>query len=282
MKRLIQSWENFWWSDIEGFRLKWVRICFGVSVFCFYSVRFWNLNFYDERSLVSRDQALKLFELPSVPAFSWNFWPDSWALLMQILFLVLMALFTIGKTRRPLMWLTWIIHVGFLQRNWSASMGVDTMVTVFLFYLSFCEVWKEKDYDLLTKTMVRMSSIHLCIIYFYTGVEKFRGGSWWEGSSLWTVLNNPQMAIFNFEWTVHFPWVLAAFAHLTVLFELFFGVLVWNPRTRLLILTTGFLFHVGIGISLDLWAFSAVMLSQYLFFMNKSDFVFFRKRFASH
>lgn len=282
MKKLIQAWESFWWSDVDGWQLKWVRITFGVSVFCFYAVRFWNLDFYNENSLVVKDQALRLFDVPMAPSFSWNFWPDSWVIPMQILFLVLIALMTIGKIRRPLMWLAWVIHVGFLQRNWSASMGVDTMVTVFLFYLSFCEVWKDKDYDLLTRTMVKMSSIHLCIIYFYTGVEKFKGVSWWEGSSLWTVLNNPQMAIFNFEWTVHFPWALALLAHITVLFELLFGILVWNPRTRLLILGVGVFFHIGIGISLDLWAFSAVMMSQYLFFINKADLNYFRRPFVSH
>ena len=266
------SWEKFWWSEISAWNLKWVRITFGTSVFFLYSVRFWNLDFYNENSLVQANRSLELYDLPMKPLWSWNFWPDSMAFVMNLVFLFLIFLLTIGKTRRPLMWVAWVIHVGFLHRNWSASMGVDTMVTVFLLYLSFCEVWKDQGYDLITRTMAKMAALHFCIIYFYTGVEKFRGVSWWEGSSLWIALTNPQMAIFDFTWISTLPWLLALMAHVTMLFELFFGVLVFSEKTRRWVLGVGVCFHLGIALSLDLWAFSAVMLSQYFWFLKKEDF----------
>lgn len=264
-------WDRFWWPEIDSRSLKWARITLGFSAVCLYALRFWRMDFYDARAVIPRENALDLLDSYQRPWFSWNLWPDSWALGVQSVYWLLLILFTLGYTRRPLMIAAWVIHVGFLNRNFAASMGVDTMVTVFLFYLSFCEVWKSGPYDLLTRLMVRMGQVHLGIIYFYTGLEKLRGMTWWEGSSLWIVFNNPQMTDFSLAWTAAIPSILAILAHTTVLFEVFFGALVFNPRSRLWILAVGISFHLGIAVILDLWAFSAVMLSQYFLYLQTED-----------
>lgn len=275
MKRLMQgwinAWDNFWWADVDPSSLKATRVTFGISVLLLYSVRFFRMDFYNEKSMIPKDLALDLLDSYQRPWFSWNFWPDSWAYGVHALFMVLILLFTLGYTRRPLMILAWILHVGFLHRNFGASMGVDIMVAVFLFYLSFAEVWRKAGYDILTRTMIRMLQVHLGIIYFYTGLEKLRGSTWWEGSSLWIVFNNPQMSVFNLEWTRNIPSVLALLAHTTVLFEVFFIALVFNRKTRILALGLGFMFHTGTALLMDLWAFAALMLSQYFLFLKRED-----------
>lgn len=274
-----QGWEKFWWADVDPLSLKMTRIVLGTAATFLYTLRFWQLNWYDERSLIPKSSALDLMNAYQKPLFSWNFWPDSWAIGIQIVFLFLLILFTLGYTRRPLMILMWTLHVGFMHRNFAAAMGVDTMVTVFMFYLSFCEVWKKRGpFDLLTRTMVRMAQVHLSVIYFYTGVEKLRGASWWEGSSLWFVFNNQQMTSFNMEWTVHMPSILALIAHLTVLFEIFFIPLVFNSKTKFYILTVGLFFHLGIALVLGLWAFSAIMLAPYFLFVTSDEWKILRQR----
>ncbi|MFN8791328.1 MAG: HTTM domain-containing protein [Bdellovibrionales bacterium] len=272
LRNFWNSWQSFWWFEVDPRSLKATRLALGLPIVGLYFLRFWRLDLYDERALVARERALDLLEPSQRPWFSWNFWPDSAAFAVHAVYWVLLVLFTLGWTRRPLMTLAWVLHVGFLHRNFAPSLGVDTMVTVFLFYLSFCEVWKSKGpFDALTPVMVRMCQVHLSIIYFYTGLEKLRGGTWWEGSSLWTVFNNPQMTPYSLQWTYQIPSVLAVLAHLTVLFEIFFGVLVFNSRTRLWVLATGISFHLGIAVVLDLWWFSAVMLAPYFLFLRSED-----------
>lgn len=279
MRRLWQTWEKFWWPEVDPRSLKATRVTFGISVLLLYSIRFWRMDFYNENSYIPRDQALDLLDSFQRPWFSWNFWPDSWALGIHSLFMVLILLFTLGYTRRPLVILAWILHVGFLHRNFGASMGVDIMVAVFLFYLSFTEVWKKSGYDILTRLMVRMLQVHFAVIYFYTGLEKLRGASWWDGSSLWIIFNNPQMSVFNLEWTRNIPSILALMVHSTVLFEIFFGVLVFNRSTRFLALGLGVMFHTGIAFLMDLWAFAALMLSQYFLFLTQEDWDSLNKAF---
>jgi hypothetical protein len=229
------------------------------------------MDLYNEKSLALKKDALNLLDSYSQPSFTWNFWPDSWALSMQIVLMILLFLFTIGWIRRPLIFLAWVIHIGFMQRDYAASMGVDTMIMVFLLYLSFTQVWKKQNYDGLSRVMFRMIQVHLAIIYFYTGLEKLRGSSWWEGSALWLVFNNSQITLWDLTWLAHFPVALAILAHTTVIFEIFFPAFIINPKTKFYWLGMGLFFHLGIALTLDLWGFSALMLSQYFLYVRSHE-----------
>lgn len=264
-------WWNFWNANINPNSLQKTRVTFAVSVFFLYLVRLWNLDFYNSNSLIDRSQALELFDAYQKPLFSWNFWPDSLALVMQISFLVIMVLMALGKVIRPMIAAAWVIHLGFMHRNWAAGMGVDTIVSVFLFYFSFCEFRPTKIQDSLTKVMIRMAQVHLSVIYFYTGLEKLRGPQWWDGTAIWTALSNPQMTSFDLLFLKDWPLVVGLMTHSTVLFELMFLPLVWNPRTRNFILILGVSFHLGTAILMDLWAFAAVMTSLYFLFGSQTS-----------
>lgn len=271
LENIWKKWENFWWAEVDGRSVTATRIMFGISAIGVSALRFWNLDLFNEKSLALKNEALNLMDPYSKPLFGWNFWPDSWALGMQSLLIVLLILFTIGWTRRPLIFLAWVIHIGFMQRNYAASMGVDTMILVFLFYLSFTQVWKKSQYDGLSRVMFRMIQVHLAIIYFYTGLEKLRGASWWEGSALWLVFNNTQVTLWDLTWLAHYPVILAIFAHTTVIFELFFPAFVSNPKLKFWGLGLGLFFHLGIAVTLGLWGFSGLMLSQYFLYIRKDE-----------
>ena len=282
LERLWRKWEGFWWAEPDSRSVIATRITFGTAAFLVSALRLWQLDFYNEKSLALKRDALELMDPYTRPIFAWTFWPDSWALVMQILFMVLMLLFIFGWTRRPLIFLAWVIQIGFMERDFTASMGVDTMTMVFLFYLSFIQVWKKSHYDGLSKIMVRMIQVHMAIIYFYTGLEKLRGSSWWEGSALWLVFNNTQITLFDLTWIARFPVALALIAHITVIWEIFFPAMIINPKTKFYWLGLGICFHLGIAFLLDLWGFSGLMLSQYFLYLRTEDwdylFSWLRKR----
>jgi hypothetical protein len=37
----------------------------------------------------------------------------------------------------------------------------------------------------------RVLQVHLCLIYFISGLAKFLGNGWWDGSNLWRSLARP-------------------------------------------------------------------------------------------
>jgi hypothetical protein len=272
LKTLWAKWENFWLSPLNSKNIEIYSRVFAGIIFFLYFLRFKNLEFYNEKSVVPDGRELEIIDSNLRPLWSWHWWPDSWAFFANLAFLILCFLILIGRAPRPVALLAWILHMGFMHRNWAAGMGVDTMVSVFLFYLSFVDLKVKNGGDLISRVMIRMSQIHLGVIYFYTGIEKLRGASWWEGTALWTTLSNPQMTLIDLSWAYHFPSLIALLTHVTVLFELMFLPLVWNPKTRNLILWVGLFFHLSIAVFLGLWAFAGVMLCQYLLFVKVPNF----------
>src|SRR5208282_2742533 len=94
----------------------------------------------------------------------------------------------------------------------------------------------------------RFSQIQICIIYAFSGFEKLRGIKWWQGEALWDVLANFQVARWDFTWIASFPVLIVVATYLTVLWEIYFPVLVWvRPWSRWMLLF-GMVLHIGIGI----------------------------------
>jgi len=116
-----------------------------------------------------------------------------------------------------------------------------------------------------------MIQIQLCVIYFYTGLEKLKGGTWWDGTALWSVFANPQMVIADLTWLKNFPLVVVALTFATVLFEVYFPALVWFKKTRIIMLLIGISFHMGIGVFMALYSFAFIMMAPYILFVSKRD-----------
>jgi hypothetical protein len=116
--------------------------------------------------------------------------------------------------------------------------------------------------------MMRMMQFQLCIIYAYTGFEKLKGASWWDGTALWSVLANPQMV--NHDWTFlrHVPLVIAIGSFSSVIFEIYFPAAMMQSQLRRIWLAVGILFHLAIGFLMGLMHFSLVMISVYFLFMQ--------------
>ncbi|MFT3883817.1 MAG: hypothetical protein QM703_29820 [Gemmatales bacterium] len=38
---------------------------------------------------------------------------------------------------------------------------------------------------------LRLIQIHMCIVYFISGLAKLQGSTWWNGSATWLTMNSP-------------------------------------------------------------------------------------------
>jgi len=239
-------------------------------------------------ALIPRDMALSVVPDFYRPAVQWFFWPDAMVTYVHLGLILLLALATLGYSNRFFLLLTWIIHQGVLNRNYAINFGADSIGGLFLFYLSFtnaCEFYslkgKKKPFaDDLTSVVYRLIQIQICVIYAYTGFEKLKGNTWWDGTALWTVFANPQFSEFDLKFMSHVPWFFPLGTFLTVVFEIYFAALVWNPASRKYGLLAGVIFHLGIGLLLGLMPFSLVMISTYLLFLKKEELDLFIHRMS--
>ena len=123
--------------------------------------------------------------------------------------------------------------------------------------------------NLVSSTFFRLMQIQICIIYAYTGFEKLKGATWWDGTALWTVFANPQFVNYDFIFLRNFPLFFAIGTFVTIVFEVYFPAMVAFRKTRHLWLGLGIVFHTAIAILISLWPFSLIMMSVYFLFLDK-------------
>lgn len=292
MKKLWQSWNEFWFGEVSLLNLAVFRIFLGSTLFFMYLSRQFDVAaYYGPDSFIPRSLSMTLAPDFYQMSFPWYFWPDSWAAGVHLVFVLSLLLLVLGLAGRALVLLAWIFHMGFLYRNYSVAFGADLIGGIFLLYLAGTQcctrlsiktwlrdrILKRSEAmplvlpksDLMTSIFYRLIQIQLCVIYAFTGFEKLKGGSWWDGTALWTVLANSQISAFDFTWMRAFPTVIAVATFTTIAFEIYFPVLVWFKQTAKFLLALGLFFHVGIAFALALPTFSAVMLAPYLLFLSE-------------
>ncbi len=281
VKKICSSWNNFWFKPLDLLPLAYMRIVLCGTLLYMAVTRFYALWFYTDDSWIPRVRALEIMPEFARPLFLWTFWPDSLNFYANLALVVLLLLLMLGIGGRYLMWIAWVLNAGFLQRNYAVNFGADIIGALFLFYMSFtqsCERLsvlnlfrinkKHQLSDTISSMMIRMMQVQISVIYAYTGFEKLKGGAWWDGTALWTVLANPQMTTFDFSFMRNFPWVIPVVGYVTILFEIYFpAMVIWN-KTRYFCLIFGVLFHFGIGITMGLMPFTTVMLSTYFLFVE--------------
>ncbi len=285
LRALIGAWDRFFFAPLPMLPVAVFRVVFSATLFVMYSFRFvdWRFYFTDDGYL-SGDKALEV--LPDVlrPVFAWYPVSDFAAWSLHLLFLCALASLALGIFGRLSAFLALVLHLAFMQRNYAIVYGADIVATFFLFALVVMDnsrrlsvlnlVRKAKDSapsqvnEVFSTVGVRLAQLQLCIIYGYTGLEKLKGPSWWDGTAVWAVLGNQQIMMFDATWMKHFPLLIAAATHATVLWEIYFPALVWIRPVRKWVLAFGVLLHGLIALSVGLIFFSLIMVSGYFLFAD--------------
>ena len=285
---VLVSWNRFWFKPIDLFSVALFRIAFAVVIFIQYALRQPNvLEYYSDRGVVPLAESTELLSEIFRPVFFWFPASDVNIIALHAGFLFLILLLGLGFYSRIVAALALMIQVVFLYRNFSVAYGADIITCYWLLYLCFIESDRElslrkklrlprfapKFADLSLSTMgVRLIQIQLCIIYGYTGLEKLKGTVWWEGTAIWSVMSNQQLSTLDLSFLQNFPLLVVLLTYSTLIFEIYFPFAVWNSKTRSTWLAIGFMFHLGIAITMGLVFFSGVMVAAYLLFIN-GDFL---------
>lgn len=282
MNKVWKLWSSFWFAPQSLLNIAFMRVVLTGAMLHLYFLRSWNTVYFTDAWLVPRKLAILSMDELYRPLWAWFFWPDAWVPVVHALFVLSLLLLFLGIGGRLLALFAWVLHMGFLYRNYGISYGADVIAGVFLFYLAWSDncarlsvmnLWKKKkslrtESDWLTSAMMRMIQFQICIIYAYTGFEKLRGQAWWDGTALWSVLANPQMVFYDLTFIRHLPILIAIGSFSSILLEIYFPAAMLHPKARRPWLIMGFFFHLGIGLLMGLMHFSLVMISTYFLFID--------------
>lgn len=285
LRSFARAWDQFFFAPVSMFPAAVFRVVFSATLLVMYSLRFADWRFYfTDAGYIKSENAIEVLPEIMRPAFAW--YPVSeWAIWsLHLLFLLALVFLLLGVLGRFAALVAFILHLAFMQRNYAIIYGADIVTSFFLFALIFMDnsrylsvlnlVRKTKERvpsavnEIFSTVGMRLAQIQLCIIYGYTGLEKLKGPSWWDGTAVWAVLGNQQIMMFDATWLKHVPLLIAAMTHMTVLWEVYFPALVWVRPLRKWVLIFGVFLHGMIALSVGLVFFSAIMVSVYFLFVD--------------
>lgn len=297
-KTLWNRWDHFWFGPMDLYSVSLFRCAVSWILLVAYTVRGFDLKlFYFDEGLLPLAQVKEFLPAFYEPWFYWYPASDQMSVIFHCAFLLVLLLLALGLIGRRLTWIALALHLAFLQRNNTIIYGADLIASFWLFYLSFIDhnrcfsLWNlrkrqvnknqtPKLSDPVSSMGIRFVQIQLCITYAYTGLEKLKGESWWEGTALWRVIGNTQVTLFDLSFMAHVPLVIALMTFTTLIFEVYFCVMVWLPSIRKVWLSLGAIFHLSVGIMMGLEFFSGLMIAPYLMFLSREEIQRFLNPFA--
>lgn len=294
MRDALAFWDQFFFGPVDLLPLGLFRFMLGGTLLLMNILRLPDLKFYfTQDGLVPPEQAFEIIPEFFRPPMTWFPWDPFWTLALFGALLVALFCLTVGLGGRWAALVSLILQLAFFHRNVSIIYGVDFVSNYFLLGLVFAEndrcfsirsLWSRGRRavspvsSLFSTVGVRLVQLQLCIIYAYTGLEKLKGQRWWDGTAVWAVIGNDQIMMFDASWLKEAPLLIGLMTFSTVLFEIYFPVLIWLKRFRYWLIAYGWVLHAMIALIMGLFFFSGAMMAAYLLFANPD---WLRERFKS-
>jgi Vitamin K-dependent gamma-carboxylase len=167
--------------------------------------------------------------------------------------------------------LAWFFHLCAAKSGGFVSYGVDNFMTIGLFYLMLSPLpdrysldWRLRELRPRDPQLLgfwhRVLQLHLCIIYFFSGLTKCLGSGWWDGSSVWRSLIRPPFNVIDAEILVRWNYLFPVAGSLVCLLEISYPFFIWNTKTRKIWLISICAMHVGIGVMMGMYLFALIMI----------------------
>ena len=224
-------------------------------------------------------EAMLSLESPFVPRLGWLVTLGAYLGLREetVLSIAWICLFGagcclfIGLLCRSAAILAWLLHLCATTSAGGLSYGVDNFMTIGLFYLmlsplpdrySFDHRWR--NWPLKNRQLLgffrRVLQIHLCLIYFFSGLTKCSGSGWWDGSNMWRALISPPSNIIAPELLVRLKYVLPVAGVFICILETGYPFLIWGRKTRTIWLICICGMHIAIGLTMAMYLFALIMI----------------------
>ncbi|MCW3465335.1 HTTM domain-containing protein [Chitinophaga nivalis] len=164
------------------------------------------------------------------------------------------------------------------------SYGADTFTSIALLYCCLFPVGQQLSLDRLLFPRTawvnpsfyrKILQLHICIVYFFSGLEKLIGFNWWNGEAIWKAIHLPFLyPSFNpdYSFMATYPVIPVLIGWMTILTEILYPVFIWKQAYRKTWLGLVLTMHTGIMITLSLYFFSTLMI-----LLNLAAFMHLRK-----
>ncbi len=111
--------------------------------------------------------------------------------------------------------------------------------------------------------------LQVILIYFYSSLYKLGGGQWLSGEAVYYALNIDVYSSPFWQSMSKYTLLWMVVTYLALAYQLLFPLLLLFKKQRSWLLIIGIMFHVMIGIVMNLWDFAFAMIFCYALFMKE-------------
>lgn len=284
---LWQAWNRFWFKPTDPATLSLIRLLAGAMLF--YTHLVWSL---DLQAFLGQEGWLPVEFIRRIQGEQWSVWSvffwikSGWLLwCVHILAILVFFCFMLGLFSRTMSVLAFLFAVSYAHRiSPGAFFGLDKTNCMLALYLMLGPCGARYSLDSLRRSRrgddtlvnpstaanlaIRLLQIHLCIIYFFSGLAKYTGENWHAGTAVWWALANQEYQSIDMTWLANWPVLVALASHATVFWEISYWALVWNRFTRPLVLWMAVFVHGGIALFMGMITFGVAMIIANLAFLS--------------
>jgi hypothetical protein len=167
--------------------------------------------------------------------------------------------------------LSWFFHLCAAESGGFVSYGVDNFMTIGLFYMVLSPLpdrysldWRLRELRSKNPQLLgfwrRVLQLHLCLIYFFSGLAKCLGSGWWDGSNVWRALIRPPFNVIDPEILARWKYLFPVAGVFIWLLEIGYSFFIWNDKTRRIWLICICGMHFAIGVTMGMYLFALIMI----------------------
>lgn len=301
-ERVGAGWNRFWYTPTDPLTLCTLRVCVGlIATYTIFAYSFDLISLFGPDGLLPASVVRSMQE--GRVRFSYLDYVQSpgqlWA--VHVIGLAVMVLFTAGFVTRVTSVLALVVFLSYTHRAIMLTSQFEPIVAFLLFYLClgpsgaclsvdrWLAVRKRGPADAGAVApsygatiACRLIQVHLTVVYLMMALGKFSAIVWWNGTAAWWLMINSRDPLVSFSslrdqaiaensssiGSRTAIYLVNAWTHVILAYELFFSVFAWNRLTRPLILAIGVLVWGLVAVLTGLVSFAVIMVVANLAFLS--------------
>lgn len=275
----MKALNNFFSKSFTPDFIVFFRVSIGIIVLMHF-LSFWN-DFdllYTNSSIIPLELhtiygEYHILTVESILLFLNNFFDDYQSILFFKFTYIFLCLMVISGFFSRLSAIALIIlQISFIKSGSLFFYGADFFTSMSLFYIV---IFPSSSYFSIQKKLFpsfsgskqsitlckRLIQTHLCLAYFFSGLDKILGFNWWNGESVWKAVHLPNLYSFvEIGNHIQNPIFYIVLGWGVIIIELFYPIFININKTRKIWLMLTISMHLGIVLSFNLFFFSSIMI----------------------
>ncbi|HEX4148840.1 MAG TPA: hypothetical protein VHY20_07625 [Pirellulales bacterium] len=304
IERFGAAWNRFWYSPSDPLTLSVLRVCVGLlATYTVFTYSFDLTSVFGADGLVPVRMVRSLQEGRLRFSYLEYIHGNSTLWAVHLAGLAIMLLFTAGVFTRVTSVLALVVFLSYIHRAVLLTSQFEPVLAFLLFYLCLgpagaylsvdrrlalrrgAGIAPEVSASFAATIAIRLMQVHLTVVYAMMALSKISGMVWWNGTAAWWLMLNSRDTLMDFsglsdkairENTASAGsrlaiYLINAWTHLILAFELSFPILVWNRLARPLVVAAGVLVWGSVAVLTGLLSFALVMIVANLAFLSPNQ-----------